>query len=297
MNYTSNNHHVVRSTDSGATWTDITVVSSVQPHTDSHAMAFDSSQPVAARQRWRALRFDPTGPSWTNLNGDLNTIQFTGIGVHPTSTQTVVGGSQDNGTELTTGSPVWNAVDGGDGGYSQISQTNALICYSNHPIGSFGSTAFFRVSTDGCNTWTARTPTISNANLFNFYAPIFVDPSNGNRVFLGGDKLYESTNAGSTWTAHSNPSVNAIDAIAALPSGSLIYISTGGTFASSSQIWLSTDDGSTWTQHSLPAGAGRVQELDVDPNDNTGATVIAVVNTFNTPQARFTERLTPDELD
>ena len=55
----------------------------------------------------------------------------------------MVGGSQDNGTELTTGNPVWTETDGGDGGYSQISQTNANICYSNHPIGSFGVDCLF----------------------------------------------------------------------------------------------------------------------------------------------------------
>ncbi len=286
LDYNTNSHHVIRSTDSGATWTDITNVSGVQPHTDSHAMAFDSSSRLLLGNDGGIWRFDPTGPSWTDLNGDLNTIQFTGIGLHPTSNQTVLGGSQDNGTELTTGSTVWNAVDGGDGGYSQISQTNANICYSNHPIGSFGPTSFFRVSTDGCNTWTAQTPSISDSSKFDFYAPIFVDPSNGNRVFLGGDALYESADAASTWSTHTSPSTNAIDAIAVLPGGNSIYISTGGTFASSSQIWLSTDDGSTWTQHSLPAGAGRVQELDIDPNDNTGATVIAVINTFNTASAQ-----------
>ncbi len=208
-------------------------------------------------------------------------IQFTGIGLHPTSISTVVGGSQDNGTELTTGNQVWSVVDGGDGGFSQISQSDGNVCYSNHPIGSFGSSYFFRVSLDGCNTWTSKTPVISNQNLFNFYAPIFADPSNGNRVFLGGDALYESTNAGTNWTTHASPDAsNPIDTIAVLPGQNTIYISTGGTFASQSFIWVSTNDGGSWINHSLPV-SGRVNELDIDPNDSTGQTVIAVLNTFN----------------
>jgi hypothetical protein len=244
-------------------------------------MAFDSSNRLLLGNDGGIWRFDPSGStSWTNLNSNLNTIQFTGIGVHPTSTQTLIGGSQDNGTELTTGSVQWTETDGGDGGFSQISQTNPLIVYSNHPIGSFGPTAFFRVSTDGGNTFVTGTPSIGNQNLFNFYAPIFVDASNGNRVFLGGDALYESTSAAASWTTHTSPSGNAIDAIAVVPGGNTIYLSTGGTFASTSQIWASTNDGASWTQHSLPVG-GRVNELDVDPNDGTGNTVIAVINTFN----------------
>src|ERR1035438_3040123 len=282
LNYNTGTDHVIRTINGGTSWTDITKVSGIQPHTDSHAMAFDTSNRLLLGNDGGLWRFDPTGPNWTNLNGTLNTIQFTGIGVHPTNNQIVVGGSQDNGTELTTGSATWLATDGGDGGYSQISQTDlGATCYSNHPIGSFGSTAFFRVSTDGCNTFTARTPTISNSSLFNFYAPIFVDPLQGNRVFLGGDHLYESTTAGTSWTSHPNPATTPINSISVLPGGNTIYISTGGTLATSSpQIWVSTTDGATWALHSLPVG-GAVQEVDVDPNDLAGNTAVAVINTFN----------------
>ncbi len=272
--------NVIQSTNSGASWTNISSAGGVQPHTDSHALVFDSAGRLLLGSDGGVWRFNPSTPGWTNLNGNLNTIQFTGIGLHPTSTQTVIGGSQDNGTELTTGSLMWNEVEGGDGGYSEISQTSPNICYANHPIGSFGPSSFFQVSTDGCNTWGARTPVVGNTNLFNFYSPVFVDPSNGNRDFLGGDELYESTNASINWTGHTNPDTAPIDTIAALSGNNTIYIATGGTFATSSHVWVSTTDGTSWTQHDLPVG-GRVQEIDIDPNDTTGATAVAVINTFN----------------
>jgi hypothetical protein len=274
--------HVVRSTNGGTTWIDLTTVGGVTPHTDSHAMAFDASHRLLLGNDGGIWRYDPAVPSWTNLNGNLNTIQFMGIGLHPTNAQTIVGGSQDNGTELTTGNLEWTETDGGDGGFTQISQTNGLVCYGNHPIASFGTSSFFRVSTDGCNTWVSRTPAISNSGAFNFYAPIFVDPSNGSRVFLGGDKLYESTNTASSWVGHTSPSSNPIDTIAVLPGGNTIYVATGGTFATSSNVYVSTNDGTSWTAVNLPVG-GRVNELDVDPNDLTGATVVAAISTFNAP--------------
>lgn len=272
--------NVIQSTNSGVSWTNISTVAGVQPHTDTHALVFDSSRRMLLGSDGGLWRFDPTVPSWTNRNGNLNTIQFTGIGLHPTSTQTVIGGSQDNGTELTTGSLLWTEVEGGDGGYSEISQTSPNICYSNHPIGSFGSSAFFQVSTDSCNSWASRTPAIGNTGLFNFYSPVFVDPSNGNRDFLGGDKLYESTNASSSWTGHTNPDTTPIDTIATLPGNNTIYVATGGTFAANSNVWVSTTDGTSWTKHNLPVG-GRVQEIDIDTNDTTGVTAVAVINTFN----------------
>ena len=44
---------------------------------------------------------------WTDLNTNLDTIQFTGIALHPTDPKIAYGGSQDNGTEKYTGSRPW----------------------------------------------------------------------------------------------------------------------------------------------------------------------------------------------
>jgi len=126
VSYGSN---ILRSTNEGSTWTDITVISNVSPHTDHHAIVFDSSNRMLIGNDGGIWRYDSTVPSWTDLNGNLDTIQFQGIGLHPTSSTTVVGGSQDNGTELYTANPDWALTDGGDGGFAQFSQTNGSDCY------------------------------------------------------------------------------------------------------------------------------------------------------------------------
>ncbi len=283
---------VIRSIDSGAHWTDITIVGGVEPHTDSHAMAFDSSSRLLLGNDGGVWRFDPTVPSWTNLNGNLNTIQFYGIGLHPTSTNIAVGGSQDNGTELYSGSALWSETDGGDGAFTQISQTNPMRMYASHPISSFGATRFFRRSDDGGNHWTAIPPTIVNSNNWNFVVSFVVDPTNEDHVILGGDQVYETTSGGATWNAIGqpgiggfNPTGNPVDSAAVVPGTKTIYVATGGTFAPTSQIFVTTDDGSSWTARNLPLSlfGSRVNELDVDPNDATGQTVYAVSNRFNAP--------------
>jgi len=285
LNYDITKYHVIQTTNglSGTTptWNDLTTINGVQPHTDSHAMAFDSSNNMYLGNDGGIWQLNTSNTTWSNLNGNLNTIQFTGIGLHPSKPATLLGGSQDNGTEYTTGSTNWTNVPGsGDGGYSQISQTMSTTFYSNHPIGSFGPTSFFQVSLDGGNSWNSQTPAISNQNGFDFYAPIFVDPLNGMRVFLGGDALYESPNSAGTWTAHAAPATP-IDSIAVLPGGNTIYISTGGSYpGNSSKVWYSTNDGGAYTEVDLPGGL-HVQELDIDPNDSTGQTAVAVSNSFN----------------
>ena len=46
---------------------------------------------------------------------------------------------------------------------------------------------------------------------------------------------------------------------------------------------MSTDDGTTWTLRNLAFGTTgyAIQEVDIDPNDATGNTAVAVINTFN----------------
>jgi len=285
VTYSSNTHAVIRSTTSGASWTDITTVGGVEPHTDNHAMAFDPSGKLLLGNDGGVWRYDPTGPSWTNLNGNLNTIQFTGIGLTGISTSPIGGGSQDNGTEKYTGTLVWSAIDGGDGGLTQISQTLATRWYHVAPPQSFGNCCFFRRSDDSGSTWMNKTGFTFNSA--NFYPPFTVDPSNGNHLFIGLDYVNESTTQGDSWTAVGtpgtagfNPSDFNVDSVAFAPGTTTIYAAVGGEFAANSQIYVTTNHGTLWTQHNLPVG-GRVNEIDVDPNDATGQTAYAAINTFN----------------
>ena len=122
---------MLRSTNSGANWTDISHTGvAVQPHADHHGVDFDANGKLLDGDDGGIYRLDdPTVPTWANLNGNLNTIQFEGIGLHPTNPNIVIGGSQDNGTELYTGALLWTEVEGGDGGLAQFSPTNGSLVY------------------------------------------------------------------------------------------------------------------------------------------------------------------------
>jgi hypothetical protein len=296
---------ILRSTNLGVTWNDITVISGVEPHTDHHAIVFDSSNRMLDGNDGGIWRYDSTVPSWTDLNGNLNTIQLEGIGLHPTSETTVVGGSQDNGTELYSNNTVWSQVDGGDGGFAQFSQTNPSYCYAVHTVDSFGSAGFFRVSSSSCasGTFVPETTGFVNANS-DFYPPFVVDPTNGSHLLIGLDRVYETTNAGALWTPISTPGSNGFDnvvssqtynvdtvALAAANESypATIYAATGGgSTYGSSLIFVSTNDGGSWTEHNLPIctsgghySAGcKVNQIVADPNDPTNQTAVAVTSNF-----------------
>jgi photosystem II stability/assembly factor-like uncharacterized protein len=277
---------MLRSTNNGANWTDISHTGvAVQPHVDHHGIDFDSNGKLLDGDDGGIYRLDdPTVPSWTDLNGNLNTIQFQGIGLHPTNANIVIGGSQDNGTEVYSGAPLWTETEGGDGGLATFSPTNGSRAYHQIPVGSFGPN-FFRRSDDGGATWVTKTSGIVvDQNVQNFYAPFAVDPGNGDRVLYGTNRVWETTTAGDSWTPISpvlNTGGNFVDTVAIAPSdANTVYASTGGTYASSSQIFVTTNHGAIWTEHNLPAGSARVNEIQVDPSNALIA--YAVVNRFST---------------
>jgi len=287
---------IITSPDLGVTWTDISIVNNFEPHTDNHAIAFDSNNRMLAGNDGGIFRFDPSGPGWTDLNGNLNTIQFQGIGLHPTLVGTVVGGSQDNGTELFADNLLWNQVAAGDGGPAKISQSNPSVCYHEYTNGAIER------SDDGCMTWTPIYSGLSG-NVVNFYTPYTLDPTNGDHLLFGTDYVNETTNGGATWTAIGSPGTNsfntndaAVDTVAIAPANGhnpeAVYAATGGQFASSSWIFVAQNPSGTstqWAEVDLPSctvnatdGIGcRVNQIVTDPNDPTGGTAFAVANTFS----------------
>lgn len=293
--------NIIASYDQGQDWIDISSDGVHTPHLDVHALVNNISSPdMLAGTDGGIWLGDPTTGTWTDLNSNLNTIQFQGIGLHPASATTVVGGSQDNGTELYTDNVVWTQTNGGDGGFAQFSQTMPSRCYAVYPVVSYGAAAFFERSDNGCTSgsFVAKTSGFVNTN-GDSYPPFVVDRIDGNHLLIGLDRVYESTDGADSWTSISTPELsgfnssgNHVDTVALSPANGtnpeVVYAATGGDFAISSQIFVSTNDGASWTEHDLPqcsngghyAAGCRVNQIVVDPNDPTGMTAFAVTSNF-----------------
>jgi photosystem II stability/assembly factor-like uncharacterized protein len=275
---------LIRSTDGGVTWSDLDLATgAVTPHADHHALAFDANGNLLEGDDGGIFRLDSAAPvQWSDLNGNLNTIQFVGVGVHPTDPNRAIGGSQDNGTALFGGNPTWPATDGGDGGFAKFSPTNPNRAYHQAPADCCG-TGFFRRSDDGGNTWVSKTSGLAaDINTQNFYAPFVVDPGNGDRVLYGTNRVWETTTGGDGWAPISTALAGTstyVDAIGVAASDvNTVYAAFGGQFANSSRIFVTTNHGATWVEHDLPAGSGRVNDLEVDPANAQVA--YAVVSRF-----------------
>lgn len=276
---------ILRSATSGTSWTDIHtggLPNNTSPHVDHHGVDFDASGRLLDGDDGGIYRLDnPTTRSWTDLNGNLGTIQFQGIGLHPTDPTKAIAGSQDNGTALFSNDVIWATVEGGDGGWAKFSKTNSNRVYHIAPVASFGASAFFRRSDSGgaSGTWVSKTTGFVNTGTFNFYAPFVVDPGNGDRLLTGGDRVYETTNGADNWSSISTPGSSGwtgsggISAIGLAASDlNTIYAATSG-----GHLFVTSNHGTTWTDHPLPV-IDTVSDIQVSPVTST--TAYGVVSAF-----------------
>ncbi len=91
-----------RTDDGGASWRSISQGDGAggNLHTDDHVIVVDPSGVVYDGNDGGAWRSDDHGASWTSLNTNIAITQFQGVSTHPQDRGIVLGGTQDNGTNL-----------------------------------------------------------------------------------------------------------------------------------------------------------------------------------------------------
>ena len=176
-----------------------------------------------------------SGASYTDYHDGMNITQYYKISQSITNPNLFLGGAQDNGTHRMQGNN-WNRVMGGDGMDNGIDPDNNQIMYGSIYYGDFDR------STNGGASFSPMN--IPAAGTGNWVTPFIIDPSNSNYIYAGYDRLYRSTNKGSSWQATSNSAINGtnIDEIAIAPSNSL-YIYVG----INENLYRSTNGGGSWS--------------------------------------------------
>ena len=280
---------VIRSNDGGTTWQDMSPNDSAAHtlHPDMHAIAFDpqNHNTVWVGNDGGVWKSTDGGRTWINRNTNLATLQFTGIGLHPTNGNIVFGGMQDNNKAKTSGSMAWDALDAGDGGYAAIDPFDPRFYY-----GSRYSISFQRNDKSGSAPvadWPVKTEGISRQDRALFYAPFALDPSSQGVLYYGTHRLYRTTNRGENWMPISGDSTKGADtngrlsAIAVAPSAAgTIYVGT-----SDGNVQVTTNTGGSWSNATKAPLPNRwVSDIAVPHND--AKTAYVVYNGFNshTPQ-------------
>lgn len=168
-------------------WTNLTLANTVGTvHTDQHAIAMVDATHWYIGNDGGLWSTADAGAHWSDLNATLDTIQFISVTADASRAGAYFGGSQDNGTALTTSSSLtWNLIWGGDGGYTAQNPSNPLQYFTENGFVSL------RRSDDAGNSFT----TVVDAKTVNepqaFYVPYQLMPGDPSTMVLGATHVWE----------------------------------------------------------------------------------------------------------
>ena len=300
-----------QSVDGGTTFERISTWSQafpagVQPHADHHIIVhapnYSASNPVVYFGNDGGLYRSTnvfaasanSNSSWQNLNNNLGVTQFYGGAGKRSAGGKIIGGTQDNGSLMYSAGTNWERTAGGDGGFAAVDPIDDTTIYGEYVYASVhrkvgqGSRQFIcNGITEALKDSSVNQPYCGATNAetarANFIAPFIVDPNNRDRMLVGANSLWLTTNVRATaptWNAIKPPitingvSTYYINAIAVYERDSnVIWVGHN----SPGQIWKTTDGMSaspTWVQVGsgvLPSGT--VSRVTIDPDNPNRAWV------------------------
>lgn len=305
-------------------------------HPDQHAVAFPFPLPSGKSLMYFAndggiyraldgfaLTTGTCGGSnpFDSLNSTLGSMtQFVAFSQHPTDANTLLGGTQDNGSPATsqaTTSPAWINVNGGDGGYNAITPSSLLDWFVSNPDLPPQGLEIDHCSLGiNCHTGDfANGAVVKSTQLGNddgdFYFPYILDPQSDHELLVGTCRVWRggpSTSSTGVYTALSNNfetlsgatctgnEVNLVRGLAAGgPSSSgfsnVIYATTNGTGPGVSPVkggavWVSTNAAGgppTFKNEtgSINPSHFNISSVSIDTSDVTGNTAYVTIMGFH----------------
>jgi len=200
--------HTWRSTNGGASFNQVTSQTGVSgAWVDFHYADFHPTDP-----RQMALASDGgifmttdcfrSTIVMTERNNGLATMQFYAMDFDPQNTSRVAGGTQDRRNNLghSFDPDGWSRLNwGGDGGYVAFDFKDSSVFYITSQYGNLAKTtnggASFRSAVNGLQ----RTSP-SGGYLFGFVTPFVIHPVENQTLFVGGNRIYRTTNGATSWT-------------------------------------------------------------------------------------------------
>jgi hypothetical protein len=127
--------------------------------------------------------------------------EFVSFSVHPTSADTMLGGTQDNGSPKTgtaTISTSWQNAMSGDGGFNAINPNNVSEWFASNPGSIIGiCEAGTNCDDNSFNLEAAPPNTIQgfpgNIDVGAFYTPYILDPQNTGEMLIGTCRVWRGT--------------------------------------------------------------------------------------------------------
>jgi len=231
--------------------------------------------------------------SFDDLNQNLGSMtQFVSFSQHPSDPNTLLGGTQDNGSPATsqgTTSLAWGNVLGGDGGYNAIDPNVPTNFYASNPDTPPGGLGI-QLCADGvnCNDGTFSSIVTSDSvggDDGAFYFPYILDPQSTTALLVGTCRVWRGSRTGGTYTVLSpnfdtlgsgtcdGSEVNLVQALAAGgptdSNGSMVVYATTSGFGPLNGPLYTPSGGHVWVTTNATAGASSFS--DVTANGPAGS--------------------------
>lgn len=230
-----------RSTNGGVSFSSI-----FTSHVDQHAVAFSVSSPnFVVFGNDGGIDYSSNGGASWQESTQLPITQFYAGEIDNNNPGTILGGTQDNGTNRTTGSVgSWQNIYGGDGFYCLVDYTNSQRVYASSQNGGLGR------STNGGASFLGATSGL-DLTYSNWMVPYVMDKNNPLILYCGTYKIHKTTNGMASWTVISPDLANGhvqnlgtittVDVSKSDPN--VIYCGTDDA-----NVWVTVNGGSNWTK-------------------------------------------------
>ncbi len=249
---------IFRTTNGGSSFINITrSYENGSVHADQHNMDFNPLNPnelVAVNDGgvWKSTN---KGTNWINLNAGLSLTQFYRLTSNPQDFTHLIGGTQDNGTQMTRNLTSWNAVFEADGGE---------VCFhSQNNMYILGETQYNNImaSSNGGNNWVSSTAGLSGNSAW--VGPIISHPTQPGVFYTAREQVFKSTNWGFNWQPISSGTSGIISCLAISKTNPEVIYAASGSF-----IFKSTNSGSSFASVTSGLVYKTITSVNIHPDSS-----------------------------
>ena len=207
-------------------------------HVDQHALFFHPQNPdFMLNGNDGGVYLSRTGGRTYKFLAGLPITQFYTVKADHLINGRVYGGTQDNASMRTNGAPdAWEIIWVGDGFATFSDPTNANFVYTTSQYG------YFVRSTNGGRQFTTATQGISPNDRRNWNTPAILDPAKPFTLYLGTNRMYQSSDRAQNWFPISGDLTHDQRAPVTFNTITTIDVSP----LNSSRLYCGTDDGRVW---------------------------------------------------
>ncbi len=240
-------------------------------HADIHALEFFGTR-LFTGSDGGVFSSTNNGTNWTDKSPGLDIMQFYRIGGTPSNANFIIGGTQDNGSDILKNGNLTH-IFGADCGEALIDYTDTNIVYCEYQGGGILK------STNGGVDLNDATGGITENGAF--VTPYIMHPTDHNTLYAGFVNVWKTTNGADSWTQLSTTlGSGTITSLAISRSDpNFLYASKSGS------IFVSENSGADWSNRSSGLPGFSISYIAVHSTDPN--TAWASVSGYNTGQKVF----------